>query len=243
MEKATHRTLKRILLFIASIFVLFLLVLTGKFTIEVGANSDDSQTTATPTTQETPESTHIDTQTTSPTTTQAPVTSGVVTDSPEEPTVNYTATIPCYASELMQDLGVKMAEMPDFYARLREVCIKVAYKECRGEPYEGQVAVIATILNRLKDDEFPNTPEEVVAGQYAPYSDVNWEMVEQCPLLEKAFNDAIRGADPTLPHLNWLGALYFYNPDGCSEEALAERENIKVSYRIGNHIFYAIWDI
>ena len=38
------------------------------------------------------------------------------------------------------------------------------------------------------------------------------------------------------------GALYFYNPKACSETALQQRENIKVSVKLGRHVYYKYWN-
>ncbi len=148
--------------------------------------------------------------------------------------------IPKYTLEIMNDLGIKKSKQKDFYNRICDISIKTAYQESRGEPYKGQVAVIATILNRLKSKGFPDTPEEV-SEAYAPYKCVTKEMLEEYPSLKKALQDALEGEDPTRESLG-QGAYYFYEPNLCSKSAIDERANIKTKCRIGNHIFYAIWD-
>lgn len=151
--------------------------------------------------------------------------------------------IPKYTLEIMNDLGIKKSKQKDFYDRVCDISIKVAYQESRGEPYKGQVAVIATILNRLKSKEFPDTPEEIVSTAYAPYKGVTKEMLEEYPSLKKALQDALEGEDPTRESLG-QGAYYFYAPecDLITKSSLKAREKIKRKCRIGNHIFYAIWD-
>lgn len=151
--------------------------------------------------------------------------------------------IPKYTLEIMNDLGIKKSKQKDFYNRICDISIKTAYREARGEPYEGQIAVIATILNRLKSKEFPDTPEEIVSTAYASYKGVTKEMLEEYPSLKKALKNALEGEDPTREALG-QGAYYFYAPESdlITTSALKAREKIKRKCRIGNHIFYAIWD-
>ena len=82
--------------------------------------------------------------------------------------------------------------------------------EARGEPYEGQVAVGAVILNRVKDSKFPNT----IAG-------VIYQAV-------KAARDALNGWDPT------GGAIYYFNPNTATNKWIWSRPLIKT---IGKHRF------
>ncbi|MBO8169630.1 MAG: cell wall hydrolase [Thermoanaerobacteraceae bacterium] len=106
--------------------------------------------------------------------------------------------------------------------------------EARGEPPEGQVAVGAVILNRVKNPQFPNTVYAVifqkVNGVYQ-FSPVKNGSIYKKPTPEaiKAAKRALQGEDPT------NGALYFYNP------ALTSRSNWirtrPVANIINNHIF------
>ena len=81
--------------------------------------------------------------------------------------------------------------------------------EARGEPYEGQVAVGAVIMNRVKSAKFPNTIAGVIyqKGQFSCITDGQFNAaIEENSTVYKAAQDAMNGSDPT------NGALYFYNP-------------------------------
>ena len=85
---------------------------------------------------------------------------------------------------------------------------KVISAEARGEPYNGQVAVGAVILNRVEHPSFPNTIAGVVYEQGAFTCMVDGQIDQ--PIADSAFQaarDALNGADPT------GGAIYYFNPD------------------------------
>ena len=116
--------------------------------------------------------------------------------------------------------------------------------EAGNQPYDGKVAVGATVVNRKNDPNFPNTIEGVI---YAPSQFASlvysWETVQKdFPDCIDAARDALNGVDPTREHLNGLGNLYFYNPDYCSDYQNQVRASISVTYRIADHVFYAVWD-
>lgn len=101
--------------------------------------------------------------------------------------------------------------------------------ESRGEPYEGQVAVGAVIMNRVADTRFPNSVSEVVyePGAFSSVRDgqIN-AAVENAP--KKAARDAINGWDPS------GGCLYFYNPNKTKNKWIRSRP---IVITIGSHIF------
>lgn len=103
--------------------------------------------------------------------------------------------------------------------------------EARGEPYEGQVAVGAVILNRVKDSKFPNTIAGVIyePGAFTAVADgqINVPISEGSTVV-KAARDAINGWDPT------GGAIYYYNPATATNKWIWSRTTIKV---IGKHKF------
>ena len=72
--------------------------------------------------------------------------------------------------------------------------------EARGEPYEGQVAVGAVILNRVKDSRFPNSISGVIyqAGAFTAVADgqIN-ASIDEGSTVYKAAQDALNGWDPT----------------------------------------------
>lgn len=103
--------------------------------------------------------------------------------------------------------------------------------EARGEPYEGQVAVGAVILNRVKDSKFPNTIAGVIyqSGAFTAVSDgqINVPIKEGATVV-KAARDALNGWDPT------DGAIYYFNPATATNKWIWSRPLIKT---IGKHRF------
>ena len=103
--------------------------------------------------------------------------------------------------------------------------------EARGEPYEGQVAVGAVILNRVKSPNFPNTIAGVIyeKGAFTAVSDgqINVPIEEKLTVV-KAARDALNGWDPS------GGALYYFNPDTATNKWIWSRPLIK---KIGKHRF------
>lgn len=103
--------------------------------------------------------------------------------------------------------------------------------EARGEPYEGQVAVGAVILNRVKNSQFPNTIAGVIyqSGAFTAVADgqINVPIKEGSTVL-KAAQDAMNGWDPT------GGAIYYFNPATATNKWIWSRPLIKT---IGKHRF------
>ncbi len=101
--------------------------------------------------------------------------------------------------------------------------------EARGEPYSGQVAVGAVILNRVKHPSFPNTVAGVIyqPGAFTAVDDgqINAAMTSSC---ERAARDALNGWDPT------GGAIYYYNPVTATNKWIRSRP---VMLTIGKHVF------
>jgi len=103
------------------------------------------------------------------------------------------------------------------------------YGEARGEPYEGQVAVAAVILNRVKSAEFPNTPTGVIfqPGAFTAVSDGQIWLTPNDRAV-KAVKDAMSGWDPS------DGCLYYFNPETATSKWIWTRPQYKT---IGKHIF------
>lgn len=104
------------------------------------------------------------------------------------------------------------------------------YAESRGEPFEGQIAVGAVVMNRVKSSDFPNTVRAVIyqKGQFSPVQDgqINLQPNSNAYL---AAEEAIKGKDPS------RGALFFYNPEKAKTLWwLSQRETTVI---IGNHVF------
>ena len=106
---------------------------------------------------------------------------------------------------------------------------KVIAAEARGEPYTGQVAVGAVILNRVSHSSFPDSIAGVVyqPGAFSCINDSNWG-VEPSAESKKAARDAINGWDPS------GGAIYYYNPAKTSNRWMRTRP---VIVTIGSHLF------
>ncbi|MCI8486074.1 MAG: spore cortex-lytic enzyme SleB [Clostridia bacterium] len=103
--------------------------------------------------------------------------------------------------------------------------------EARGEPYEGQVAVGAVILNRVKDSSFPNTIAGVIyePGAFTAVSDGQINVpIKESSTVVKAAQDALNGWDPT------GGAIYYFNPNTATNSWIWSRPLIKT---IGKHRF------
>lgn len=110
-----------------------------------------------------------------------------------------------------------------------ELLARVIYAEARGEGIEGQVAVGAVVLNRLKDPEFPKTIKEVIF-QRGAFTAVDDKQIHLLPneVAFQAAQKALEGKDPT------GGALYYYNPQTAKDRWIKTRPVVK---RIGNHTF------
>lgn len=106
---------------------------------------------------------------------------------------------------------------------------RIISAESRGEPYEGQVAVGAVILNRIAHPSFPNTLSGVIyqPGAFSCLTDgqVNVAVAESA---KKAAQDAINGWDPS------GGAIYYYNPAKSTNKWIFSRPVINT---IGSHRF------
>lgn len=103
--------------------------------------------------------------------------------------------------------------------------------EARGEPYEGQVAVGAVVLNRVKSAEFPNTISGVIyqKGQFSCVTDGQFnKKIDENSTVYKAAEEAINGSDPS------NGALFFYNPKTTKSKWLFSLKTVKT---IGRHVF------
>ena len=103
--------------------------------------------------------------------------------------------------------------------------------EARGEPYEGQVAIGAVILNRVKHASFPNTIAGVIyqSGAFTAVADGQLNQpIESGSTVVKAARDAMNGWDPS------GGAIYYFNPNTATNKWIWSRKQIKT---IGQHIF------
>lgn len=106
---------------------------------------------------------------------------------------------------------------------------RCVYSEARGEPYTGQVAVAAVVLNRVKSSKFPNSISGVIYQPLA-FTAVADGQINLAPndAALKAANAALGGYDPT------NGCLYYYNPATATSKWIW---SLTVELKIGRHSF------
>lgn len=106
---------------------------------------------------------------------------------------------------------------------------RAVYSEARGEPYTGQVAIAAVVLNRVKSSSFPNTIAGVIyqPGAFTAVSDGQINLTPN----QTAYNaarDALNGWDPC------YGAIYYFNPNTATNKWIWSRPHV---ITIGKHRF------
>ena len=106
---------------------------------------------------------------------------------------------------------------------------RVIYGESRGEPYTGQVAVGAVVMNRVKSSSFPNTISGVVyqSGAFDAVKDGQINLTPDSTA-KKAAQDALNGWDPS------YGAIYYFNPSTATNKWIWSRP---MTVTIGKHRF------
>ncbi|MFW6308616.1 MAG: LysM peptidoglycan-binding domain-containing protein [bacterium] len=131
--------------------------------------------------------------------------------------------LPFSISDEIRDLEIPVSEQE------LDLLAHTVYSEARGEPFKGQVAVAAVVLNRVLNEYFPNNIEEVIfqPWQFSSVHDGQFwlEPNQQSYVAVKA---ALEGWDPT------KRAIYFYNPQTSESEWVFYR-NIVI--KIGQHYF------
>lgn len=106
---------------------------------------------------------------------------------------------------------------------------RLVYGEARGEPYQGQVAVAAVVLNRVKNSNFPNTIAGVIY-QKGAFNVVDDGQINLTPnsTAKKAAQDALNGWDPS------YGSIYYFNPATATNKWIWSRPHVVT---IGKHRF------
>lgn len=120
--------------------------------------------------------------------------------------------------------------LPDGYTRDDvQLLARVINAEAGKEPYEGQVAVGAVVVNRTKSGRFPREISDVIY-QPGQFHVIGNKYFQQAPpeTAVKAAIEALNGRDPT------GGALFFFNPKRATVKAMFSRP---VTVTIGNHRF------
>ena len=131
----------------------------------------------------------------------------------------------------LRALGMSSGGGGDGQESTVELLARVISAEARGEPYSGQVAVGAVILNRVEHPSFPNSIAGVVYQPGAFTCMVDGQIDQ--PVADSAYRaarDALNGADPS------GGAIYYFNPSTATSAWIWSRPLIKT---IGSHRFCA----
>ncbi|WP_248928297.1 spore cortex-lytic enzyme [Paenibacillus hamazuiensis] len=110
-----------------------------------------------------------------------------------------------------------------------DIMAHIIYSEARGEPYKGQVAVGAVVMNRIQSGKFPGNIRDVVfqPGAFTAVDDGQYWLTPNSTAYLAA-QDAVRGWDPT------YGSLYYFNPDTATSAWIWSRPQ---TVKIGKHIF------
>ena len=133
------------------------------------------------------------------------------------------------AAALGMTLGATSTTSSSISSSDLNLLARCVYAEARGEPYTGQVAVAAVVLNRVKSASFPNTISGVIYQPYA-FTAVDDGQINLTPnsTAYKAAQDALNGWDPT------YGCLYYYNPATATSSWIWSRKTVVT---IGKHTF------
>lgn len=136
---------------------------------------------------------------------------------------------PKTASALGMSLNTKSSSNSTQTSTDKYLLAKCIHAEARGEPYTGQVAVGAVILNRVKSAKFPNSIAGVIYQKNA-FTCVNDGQINLEPNSTslKAAQDALNGWDPT------SGCIYYFNPATATSSWIWSRPQV---ITIGKHIF------
>ena len=131
--------------------------------------------------------------------------------------------------QTLSALGISVGTVPKATEANINLLARIISAEARGEPYTGQVAVGAVVLNRVEHPSFPDSIAGVIyqKGAFTAVDDGQfWE-----PVSSSAYNaarDALNGWDPS------GGAIYYYNPKKTSNKWIRSRPVITT---IGDHLF------
>ena len=128
-------------------------------------------------------------------------------------------------------LGISVSTTQQSQSGDVDLLARLISAEARGEPYAGQVAVGAVVLNRVESPAFPSSISGVIyqSGAFSCLQDGQfWKPVASSAY--KAARDALNGSDPS------GGALYYFNPATATSKWIWSRPLITT---IGNHRFCA----
>ncbi len=131
--------------------------------------------------------------------------------------------------QTLKALGISIGTLPPATESNVYLLARIISAEARGEPYSGQVAVGAVILNRIEHPSFPDTLSGVIYQNGAFTAIVDGQFNQ--PISDSAYSaarDALNGWDPT------NGCIYYYNPAKTSNAFMHSRPTIMT---IGSHRF------
>lgn len=131
--------------------------------------------------------------------------------------------------QTLRALGIMSGSVPTVTEANINLLARIISAESRGEPYIGQVAVGAVILNRVEHPSFPDSLSGVIY-QPGAFTAITDGQINQ-PVSDSAYNaakDALNGWDPS------GGAIYYYNPDRATSKWIFSRPIITL---IGSHRF------
>lgn len=132
-------------------------------------------------------------------------------------------------AKTLKALGISGNDKGGYSSSDYDLLARIISAESRGEPYSGQVAVGAVVLNRIEHPSFPDTLSGVVyqKGAFSCLDDGQfYESISDSAY--RAATDALNGIDPS------GGAIYYYNPKKATSKWIFSREIITT---IGNHRF------
>lgn len=109
-------------------------------------------------------------------------------------------------------------------AETKSLLASIIFCEAGNQPYEGQVAVGAVVMNRVKNEQFPNTVEEVIyqSGQFTPAC-TGW--LDQIRNAGEYTDSAMQAAEDALAGANPVGACLYFDRGGSGMQ-------------IGDHYFH-----
>ncbi|WP_079508659.1 cell wall hydrolase [Mesobacillus jeotgali] len=105
---------------------------------------------------------------------------------------------------------------------------RLVHAEAKGEPYEGKVAVAEVVLNRVENEQFPDTVKEVIYQRNA------FQPVQNGAINKPANEEAVKAVEDALENDNNMDYLYFYNPETATSQWIFTRDVVKT---IGKHAF------
>jgi len=131
----------------------------------------------------------------------------------------------------LKAMGISKSTTQDSQSSDVALLARLISAEARGEPYKGQVAVGAVVLNRVDSPIFPNTIAGVIYqnGAFTCVTDGQFNQAVSDSAY-RAARDAINGMDPS------GGAIYYFNPATATSQWIWSRPLLVI---IGNHRFCA----